>query len=105
MATRAEIMQEIMEMMEYQNTITSLDLQALGYVRNTVQNAFTDLVNEGKLEKHVIEKTKTHFYTLPGKKMTKRKPVDLSGLPEDLLFLMGYTNHVPPDIGEYHEAR
>ena len=105
MATRAELMQEIMEMLEYQNTITSTDLQNLGYVRNTVQNAFNQLVAEGKLEKHVFAKSKVHFYTLPGNKPVRKKPLDVSGLSESLLFLMGYTNHVPEEIGRIYETR
>jgi hypothetical protein len=92
MATRREVMDVIMEEVQTRN-LTSLDIQALGYARNTVQAAFSQLTNEGKLQRHMKD-YRTAVWALPGKKI-RLTPIDLSDLPKDLLLMMGYTNIEP----------
>ena len=103
MASRQEVMKTAMELAENNLVITSLDLQACGYARNTVQLALTQLASEGKLERTV--KGKMNYWGLPGNKPKESKPIDLDGLPDSLLFMMGYTRHQPLEIGVIYETR
>lgn len=96
MATCAEVMKVIMEEIQY-GDLTSLDVQALGYSRNTTQAAFAKLTEEGKLQRYQKD-FRTAAWALAGKKI-RSEPVDLSDLPSDLLLMMGYTK-VP--VSELH---